>query len=86
MAKINYVGTHARSHASLQTWLNLARTNIGLSQTMGFLNKNDSSADLAILGELSSGLSLTVAFRLSLSIGGLFQGARRDILRNTIMF
>ena len=45
-----------------KTWLSEARTNIGLSQTMGFLNENDSLAYFAIVGELSSGLSFTVYF------------------------
>ena len=45
-----------------QTWLNEARTDIGLSPTMGFLNENDSLAYFAILGELSSGLSTIVGF------------------------
>ena len=45
-----------------QTWLNEARTNKGLSPTMGFLNENYSLAYFPILGELSSGLSLTVGF------------------------
>ena len=31
-----------------QTWLNETRTNIGLSPTMGFLNENDSMADLQV--------------------------------------
>ena len=35
---IGYAGTYV----CLQTWLNEARTNIGLSPTVGFLNENDS--------------------------------------------
>ena len=34
----------------------------GRTQTMGFLNENDSLAYFTILGELSSGLSLAVCF------------------------
>ena len=45
-----------------QTWLHEARTNIGLSPTVGFLNENDSLAYFAILGELLSALSFTVGF------------------------
>ena len=45
-----------------QTWLNEARANIGLSSTIGFLNKNDSLAYFAIFGALLSGLSFTVGF------------------------
>ena len=45
--------------------LNEARTNIGLSSTMGFLNENESLAYFATLGGLSLGLSFTVS--------GLFQ-------------
>ena len=48
------------SYVCPQTWLNESRTNIGLSPTMGFCNENDSLAYLAILGDLSSGLSFTV--------------------------
>ena len=47
-----------------QTWFNEARTNRGLSPTMGLLNVDDSLAYFAILGELSSGLSFTWAKRL----------------------
>ena len=50
-----------------QTWLNEARTKIGLSPTMGFLNENDSLAYFTILRELSSGLSITVVFFKTLS-------------------
>ena len=45
-----------------QTWLNEARTNIGLSTTIGFLNDNDSLVYFAIFGELPSDLSFTVVF------------------------
>ena len=72
-----------------QTWLSKARKNIGLSQTMGFLNGNDSLAYFAIFEELSSGLSFAVGFfkaKFSLIINWLLQGARKDILRNTMMF
>ena len=68
-----------------QTWLNEARlNNIGLSPTMGFLNENDSLAYVAILGELSSGLSFTVGFFktlifLSLLVG-FFRGQGRAYL------
>ena len=50
------------SYICPQIWLNEARTNIGLSPAMGFLNENDSLAYSAILGELSSGLSFTMGF------------------------
>ena len=55
---------------------------------MGFLKENNSQAYFAILGELSSGLSFTMGFfktKCSL-ISWPFQGARKDILRNTLMF
>ena len=45
------------SYVCPQTWLIEARTNIGLSPTMGFFNENNSLACFVILGELSSGLS-----------------------------
>ena len=67
----------------LQTWLNKARTNICLSTTMGFLNENNSLAYFEILGELSSGLSLTVGFCktwFSLIISRLFQGPGKTFL------
>ena len=54
-----------------QIWFNKARTNIGLSPTMGFLNASDSLAQfwlyLALLGESLSDLSFTVGFFKSLS-------------------
>ena len=50
------------SYVCPPTWLNEGRINIGLFPTMGFFNENDSLAYLAILGELSSGLSFTVGF------------------------
>ena len=40
------------SYVCPQTWLNDARTNIGLSPTMSFLNENDSLAYFVILREL----------------------------------
>ena len=46
----------------LQIWFNEAITSIGLSQTMGFSNENDSLAYFSILEELSSGLFFTVGF------------------------
>ena len=64
--------------------------NIGLPQLWGFLSENDSLVYFAILEELSSGLSFTVGFiktiKLSLIISWLFQGARKDTPRNTLMF
>ena len=42
--------------------VNEARTNIGLSPTLVFLNENNSLAYFAILGELSSGLYFSVGF------------------------
>ena len=50
------------SYVCPQTWLNEAKTNIGMSPTMGFLNENVSLAYFAILGELSSGLPFIVGF------------------------
>ena len=55
---------------------------------MGFMNENDSLAYFAIFEELSSGLSFAVGFfktKFSLIISWLLQGARKDILRNTLM-
>ena len=57
-----------------QTWLNETRTNTGLSPTMGFSNENDSLAYFAILGELLSSLSFTVAFFNTLSFLPLLVG------------
>ena len=54
---------------------------------MGFLNENDSLSSSQILGELSSGLSFPVSFfktKFSLIINWCFQGARKDIPRNTV--
>ena len=73
----DYAGTHVPMF--FQTWLNEARTNKGLSPTMGFLNENASLAYFAILGELSSGPCFTVGFFktesfLSLSVG--FSGGK----------
>ena len=45
-----------------QTWLNDAGATIGLSPIMGLLNGNENVAYFAVLGELSSGLPLTVRF------------------------
>ena len=54
---------------------------------MGFLTENDSMACFEILEKFSSGLSLTVGFsRFFLNISGLFQGTKRAIPRNTLMF
>ena len=53
---------HARTYVPLdvcpQTWLNEARTSIGLSPTLGFLNETDTYGLIyfEILRELSSGL------------------------------
>ena len=78
------------SYVCQKTWLNEARTNIGLSPTMGFLNENDSLAYFAIFLELSPGVSFTVdflkTFSFPLIISWLCQGARKDILRDTLMF
>ena len=66
-----------------------ARTNIGLSPSMGFLNENDSLAYFSNLKELSSGLSFTVGFfktKFTLIISWLFHWARKDIPCNTLMF
>ena len=61
--------------------------NIGLSSDMGFLNENDSSAYFEVLGELSSGLSLTVGFFKTFgfpsSLVGFFRGPGRTYLGAT---
>ena len=61
-----------------QTWLNKARTNIGLSPTMGFLNGNDSLAYFAVLGALSSDLSFTVGFFKTSSFLSLLVGFLKE--------
>ena len=70
--------------------LNEARTNIGLSPAMGFLNENDSLAYFAILRELSSGLSLTVGFFKTLNflslLVGFFRGQGRTYLATSLCF
>ena len=43
-------------------WLNEARTNIGLSPNMDFLNENATLAYFVIFRELLPGLSFTVDF------------------------
>ena len=72
------------SNVCPQTWLNKARTNIGLSLTMGFLNENDSLAYFAILGKLPSGLFFTVGFfktfKFFLIFSWHFQGQRGTYL------
>ena len=72
------------SYVCPQTWLNEARTNIGMSLTMGFLNENDSLAYFEILGELSPGLYFTVGFFMTLSFlslsVGFFRGKPRTYL------
>ena len=76
------------SNVCPQTWLNGARTNIGLSPTLSSLNENDSLAYFAILGELSLGMSFTVGFFKTLSfliISWLFQGGSKDMPRNILM-
>ena len=45
------------SYVCSQTWLDEAKTNISLSPTISFFNKNDNLAYFEIYGELSSGLS-----------------------------
>ena len=66
------------SYDCSQTWLNEARTNIGLSPTMGFSNENDSLAYFEILKKLSSGLSFyTVGFFMTLSFLLLLVGFLR---------
>ena len=73
-----------------QTWLNEARTYIGLSPTMGFSNENDSLAYFAILGRIVVrsvfNCRLFQNCWFSLVISGLFQGARKDMPRNILMF
>ena len=61
-ARLDRLWGNTYFHVCPQTCLNEARTNIGLSLTMGFLNENDCLAYFAILGELLSGLSFTVGF------------------------
>ena len=72
------------SYVCPQTWLNEARTNIGLSPTMGFSNENDSLAYFEILGELPSGLSFTVGFFMTFKVillsVGFFRGQGRTHL------
>ena len=70
MVKISRVGRlcgDTCSNVCPQTWLNEDRTNTGLSPTKGSLNINDILAYFDILGELPSGLSLTVGFFKTLS-------------------
>ena len=78
------------SYVCPQTWLNEAKTKIGLSSIMGFLSENNSLPYFAVLGELLSGLSFTVflfkTFKFSLIMSWLFQEARKHIPRNTLMF
>ena len=89
LARVDRLCGDTCSYVCPQTWLNETRTNIGRSPTMGFLNENDSLAYFEILGELSSDLSFTVGFfmiKFSLVISCLFQGVRKGIPRNTLMF
>ena len=78
------------SYVGSQTWLNDARTNIGLSQTMGFLNENDSLAYFANFGRIfvrsviNCGLFQDIKFSLIISF--LFQGSRKEKPRNTLIF
>ena len=65
------------SYVYPQTWLNEARTNIGLSPTMGFLNENESLAYFEILGELSSGLSFTLDFFKTVSFLSLLKSVSK---------
>ena len=79
------------SYVCPQTWLNEARTNVGLSPTMGFLNENDSLAYFAMLVELLSGLSVGFfkTFKFSRIISWLFRcgwGKEGHKARNTLMF
>ena len=57
---------------------------------MGILNENDSLAYFAIFRELLSGLSFTVGlfkpFSFLTLLVGLFQGTRKDINRDTLIF
>ena len=62
------------SYVCPHTWLNEARTNIGVSPTVGSLNEYDSLAYFEILEEFSSGLSFTVGFFKSLSVLSLLVG------------
>ena len=62
------------SYVCPQTCSDEARTNIGLSPTMHFLNKIDSLAYFAIWGELSSGLSFTLGFFKTLRFLSLLVG------------
>ena len=69
---------------------NKARTNMGLSPTMGFLNENDNLAYFAILGNCRQVCLLLWAFFKTSSflslIVGFFQGAKKDMPRNTLIF
>ena len=72
------------SYVCPQTWLNDAKTNIGLSVTMGFLNENDNLAYFANLQDFSSGLSFTVGFFNTLGflslLVGFFRGQGKAFL------
>ena len=69
--RVNRLCGDTYSYVCPQTWLNEARTNIGLFTTMFVLNENDSLAYFAYLGELSSGLSYTMGFFKTLSFHSL---------------
>ena len=72
------------SYVCSQTCLNEAKTNIGLSSTMGFLNESDSLAYFSIFGESSSGISFTAGFFKPLSflssLVGFFRGQEKTSL------
>ena len=72
------------SYVCPETWLNDARANICLSKTMGFLDENDSLAYFVILGELSSGLSSTVSFFMTISLSGNFLALYTEFERHTL--
>ena len=84
LARVDRLCGDTCSYVCPQTWLNEARTNIGLSPTVSFLNENDSFAYFEILGELSSGQSFTVGFFMTLSVlllsVGFFRGQGRTYL------
>ena len=84
LARVDKLCRDTCSYVCPQTWLNEARTNIGLSLTMGFYNEKDSLAYFEILRELSSGLSFTVGFFMTLSflllLVGIFRGQGRTYL------
>ena len=73
-SSVDRLGGDTCSHVCPHIWFNEARTNIGLSPIMRFLNENDSLAYFAILVELSSGLSFIVGLFKTLNFPSLLVG------------